>query len=341
MAEPKETALSPQRLMQIQSAALASRALAAAFDLDIFSLLAEGHEKAEDVATAAGASLRGVRMLLDGLSALEIIEKKEGRYRLFPESRSYLTRSSPDYIGALMAGDHLWESWSRLTQAVRTGLPVHNVVRRERAEKFFPILIKSLHVLNREPARRLAGVLGAGSGHAGLRVLDVGCGSAVWSLAIAEADRKARVTAQDFPAVLKETRELVARAGVGDRFDYLPGEFREVSFGRDAYDLALLGNIVHSEGEQSSRLLFRRLHDALRPKGRLVILDFLTNEDRTGPAPAVLFALNMLANTENGDTFALSEYRSWLNEAGFDAIELADIGEHVGTDSPAIIATRM
>jgi methylase of polypeptide subunit release factors len=46
-------------------------------------------------------------------------------------------------------------------------------------------------------------MLGAGSTHAGLRALDLGCGSGVWGIAVAEADADAQVTAQDLPKVLE------------------------------------------------------------------------------------------------------------------------------------------
>lgn len=340
MEKEVKAASDPQGLMQIYMAMMGSRALTAALQLDLFSHLAEGHETAADLAPAAGASERGTRMLLDGLCSLGLLGKEDGRYRLPPASRAFLVRSSPDYVGALMETDDLWDSWGELTTVVQSGRPVQAVENRERAEAFFPILIRSLHVLNREPARLLAKVLGAGAAHRGLRVLDIGAGSAVWSIAIAEADPEAHVTAQDFPGVLAHTRGFVERHGLAGRFDYLPGNLNDVSLGAEHFDLAILGNIVHSEGERSAQRLFSRLHAALRPGGRVAIIEFVPAEDRTGPPPAVLFALNMLVNTENGDTFTLSEYRAWLAEAGFAEVETADIGQELATASPAIIATK-
>lgn len=279
-------------------------------------------------------------MLLDALAALGLLRKADGRYQLPPASQAYLVRSSPDYVGALMEKDELWDAWGQLTTVVKSGRPVHAVEKRERAEAFFPTLIRSLHVLNREPARRLAAALGAAASGDGLSVLDVAAGSAVWSIAIAEANPKASVTAQDFAGVLGETRTFVARHGLGDRFDYLAGDLNEVSFGAARFDLAILGNIVHSEGEGSARRLFRRLHTALRPGGRIAIVEFVPADDRTGPPPAVLFALNMLVNTENGDTYTLAEYRAWLGEAGFTAIGALDIGSETGFAGAAIVATK-
>lgn len=337
---PAGLPMTPQGLMQMHMAMGASRVLSAAVQHALFSHIASGHESVAAIAAAAGTDPRATRMLLDALAALGLLGKEGGQYRLTPASRAYLVRESPDYVGALMEIDELWNAWSRLPAVVRSGRPSVTIEREAEAEAFFPTLIRSLHVLNRAPARRLAAALGLGTRHRGLRILDIGAGSAVWSIALAEADASAHVTAQDYPGVLKETAGFVTRHGLGDRFDYLAGNLNAVDFGADRFDLAVLGNIVHSEGEASSRRLFRRLHAALSSGGRLAILDFFPDEDRGGPVPAVLFALNMLVSTENGDTYTVSEYRAWLAEAGFASVETVEIGEDGLMPAPAVVATK-
>lgn len=68
----------------------------------------------------------------------------------------------------------------------------------------------------------------------------------------------------------------------------------------------------------------------------MVIIDMIPNDERTGPPYALLFALNMLVNTEEGGTYTLAEYTDWLKDAGFSRVETADIGSH----SPAIIGFK-
>src|SRR2546430_10613294 len=36
------------------------------------------------------------------------------------------------------------------------------------------------------------------------------------------------------------------------------------------------------------------------------------------PAPSLMFAVQMLVNTEKGDTFSFNEIKSWLEDAGLD-----------------------
>ena len=338
MAGPQNSSadLNPELLHQINFSLVPSRVLAAGVQLGVFSHIAAGKNTAEGIARAAKSNRRAMRMLLDALVACQLLTKKDSQYGLPPLAGKFLVRGSPDYMGGMMENDDLSEAWRHLAKAVRTGKPFHRVEKESLAVKFFPTLVSTLHVTNREPARRAAEALGVGSARQGLSAVDVACGSGVWGIAVAQADPQARVTAQDFPAMLRHTRKYLKTAGVEQQFDYLPGDLRKVEFGKQRYDLALLGNIVHSEGERSSRNLFRRLYRALRPGGRIAIVDMIPNDARTGPPFPVFFALNMLLNTQEGDTYTLAEYADWLMKAGFDRVEKADIGSH----SPIIIGYK-
>ncbi len=322
-----------QPIMQFSMSYAPSRCLTAATQLDVFSRMAEGHATAEAIARAAGVSPRGGRMLLDALAAFGVIRKADGRYRLTPAAERFLVRGRPDYVGSMWEADGLWEAWGHLAEAVRTGRPRVAVEQKDKAEQFFPALVRSLHVMNRPIAERAAEVLLPGSAGRGSRIIDVACGSGVWGIALAEADPQAKVTFQDFPGILAITREYAARHGVTNRSEFAAGDLRAFDFGEGRFDLAILGNIVHSEGERSSRELLGRLRRGLRSGGRVAIIDMVPDEARTGPPFALVFAVNMLVHTTEGDTFTLGEYTAWLKAAGFATVETADIGSH----SPMII----
>lgn len=326
----------PLLIRELSWAFARTRVLLTAVQLGVFDQLAAGRGTAAEVAAAAGASARGMRMLLDALVALDLLGKDGARYCLTPDAARYLVRASPDYLGHSFERDERWEAWSRLTESVRSGRPPRRVDARAQAEDYFPALVRSLHVTNRDAARRAAGVLVGADPRRPWRVLDVACGSGVWGIAVAEAAPAARVTALDFPGVLAATREFAARHGVADRFTELAGDLREVELGEECFDLAILGHIVHAEGEAASRELFGRVRRALVPGGRIAIADMVPRDDRSGPPFALLFALNMLLHTEHGDVFTLAQYREWLTSAGFAGVTTAEIGSH----SPLVVAAR-
>ncbi len=324
----------PDALLNLSFSFAGERVLSTALQLKFFSALAAGKQTAPAVAAHTGCSPRGSAMLLDALTGLGLLRKQAGVYALTPLSQRYLVRESPDYLGYMWEANRLWEMWGKLADSVRTGRPQMAVNQQHKAEEFFPTLVRSLHIQNRDKAQTLARRLTAG--RKGLRGIDIACGSGVWGIAVCEADPEARFVAQDFPTVLDLTRQYLRQHGVEKRYEFLPGNLREVDFGRDRFDLALLGNIVHSEGETSSRDLFRRLFLALRPGGRIAILDMLPNDTRTGPEFPLFFALNMLLATEEGGTYTLAEYTEWLQQAGFRTVETLDVNSH----SPAVLATK-
>lgn len=328
--------LSPEPIFQLSFSFVPSSVLSAGTTLDVFTHIAAGNKTVAEISQAAGASERGMQMLLDSLVAIQLLTKSGDSYDLTPVSAEFLVRDSQNYIGEMLRTDRTWEAWRHLTECVRTGESFQRVEAKDKAEDFFPMLVRGLHVINAQASRRVAEILGAGTTHKGMNVVDVACGSGVWGIAIAEADKTARVTAQDFPKLFETTKSYLKRHGVEAQYDFLPGDLKEVDFGESRYDLALLGNIVHSEGVESSQELFKRLHGALKPGGRVVIIDMVPNDERTGPPFPLFFALNMLLNTQQGGTYTLAEYTEWLNGAGFKRVETADIQSH----SPLIIAYK-
>lgn len=328
--------LHPEWLQQIFFSFAPSRVLTTSLQLAVFTHIARGNTTVAEISHVTSASQRGIRMLLDALVSLKLITKGEDKYALTPLSAECLVRDQPNYIGELMETNQTWEAWGKLTDVVREGKPLRQIGSQATAEQFFPVLLRSLHVLNLEPARKVARILGVGTSHIGMRLADLACGSGVWGIAIAEADEKARVTAQDFPRVLEITRHYLKRHGVQHRYDFLPGDLKQVELGVEQFDVVFFGNIIHSEGEMAGRTLFKRAYSALKPGGRIAIVDKVPNDERSGPPYPLLFAINMLINTQEGNTFTLSEYTNWLIESGFEHIETHEIG----WPSPLIIASR-
>jgi hypothetical protein len=116
--------------------------------------------------------------------------------------------------------------------------------------------------------------------------------------------------------VIPVTRKTVARFGLMKRFQFVAGDLLAADFGRN-HAVATLGHILHSEGEERSRALLRKTFAALASGGTIAVAEFLVNDERTEPLVGLLFAVNMLVNTDCGDTFSLREISAWLAEAGF------------------------
>jgi 3-hydroxy-5-methyl-1-naphthoate 3-O-methyltransferase len=317
----KKTMPSPAAVMQDLSGAWRARTLVAGVELDVFGRIASGKRTVKEIAEAANASPRGMASLLDALTAIGYLRKTGSRYGLQPISAEFLVPGGKDYVGAMAHALSLtWDAWKNLSEAVRSGRPVETVNIAEKGKKFFPKLVASIFPGNFAAATAVASQFAEKERRKIHRILDVAAGSGAWSLAFARAIPEARVTTVDFLEMTPITREFAEKLGVASRYDHLEGDLREVDFGRDRYDLVILGHIIHSEGEKRGTELLAKSYAALKPGGKLLIAEYVPNDTRTGPAMPLLFGLNMLLQTEEGAVFTLREYRAWLKAAGFGKV---------------------
>jgi 3-hydroxy-5-methyl-1-naphthoate 3-O-methyltransferase len=336
---PKQSASGPSPLQTYEDLlnfAWAGLALGAAVELDLFRHIAAGKTSAEQAAAAAGASEHGTRRLLDALCGMGYLKRNGQSYKLQRSAAEHLVRGKPLYMGdAAMIGKMLMGSWSMLAEVVKSGRPFQTGGSAEEREAFFAKLVPAIFPASFLAATATVKRLPAAARRRISRILDIGAGAAAWSIPFARALKRARVTVADYPAVTQVARQYAERWGVADRFDYLEGDFREVDFGT-GFDLAILGHIIHGEGPEWGRRLLKRTCEALNDGGMLLIAEFVPNDERTGPAAALLFGLNMLINTPAGDVFTMREYREWLKEAGFRKVATIP-APHV---SPLILATK-
>lgn len=325
MENVKNENITPEQIFQTSFGFAPARVLVSGIDLEVFTHIANGKHRVEEIADAIPADRRGVEILLNALVGLNFLIKTNGAYDLTPVSENFLVKGKPAYFGEFAQHvDLLWEPWQNLTEIIRTGKPFQYV--ENEGEAFFQKLVPKLFVLSYSSAKVAVDVLEVGKKWKNLKILDVGAGSAAWSIAFAETDKGTKVTAQDWPSILKITEEFVNKFGLANRYDYLSEDLRDVDFGRNSnlYDLAILGHICHSEGAERSKELISRISRVIKKGGKILIGDFIVDEDRSKAVFPLLFAVNMLTATENGNTFTLSEYTEWLKNAGFVNIRVID-----------------
>jgi ubiquinone/menaquinone biosynthesis C-methylase UbiE len=329
--------LSPAMVMEDLMGAWRSRAIVTAVELDVFSQIAAGKKTVKEVAKATGASERGIANLLDSLAAIHYLRKTGNRYGLEPLSAAFLVRGKKTYIGgSTQASSLTWSKWANLTETVKTGHPHEAIDSPNLGKEFFPQLVAGLFPGNFAASKAVVSQLSGKELGAIRKILDVGAGSGAWSLGFAQALPEARVTTVDFPEMTPITRKFAEELGVAGRYEYKEGDLRQVDFGRAIYDVVILGHIIHTEGEKHGKELVQKCYTALRQGGKLLIAEFVPNDARTGPEMPVLFGLNMLLHTEEGNVFTMREYRAWLKAAGFRKISTIP----VPPPATVIVATK-
>ena len=318
-------------------AAREARTLITGTELGLFTFIAEGDTTAERIARRLGAPRRGVERLLDALVGIGYLNKEDGRYGLEPLSEMYLVQGRDGYVGDMVHEMRLlWNSWSHLTDVIRSGEPVQPWDEEETGRRLFPQLVAALFPMSLNSARAVVASMPEERLAEITEVLDVAAGSAVWSIPFAQECPEVHVTTVDYPEVTSITREYTERYGVADRYSTLEGNLRTTDFGEGVYDLVVLGYIIQTEGPEWGRRLVEKAYRALKPGGQLLIAEMIPNDERTGPAAPLVYALDMVLHTTDGDVFTLAEYQEWLDKAGFAKVETIDIP----APWPLVLATR-
>jgi ubiquinone/menaquinone biosynthesis C-methylase UbiE len=312
--------LSPRPLMRILGDFANSRILDAALEYDFFTLIHNGSQSAEDVAREAGTDPRATRIVLDGLIALTLIEKKAGRYSLLPVSEAFLVKGKPSYIGDFRHVTlALWDGMAHLKQALKTGQPLSRMDTGDELQVWEKLVLGIIPIA--EPvAKALCDVLAIGVSRKGLRALDIAGGSSIFGMTILARDPSAQVTQLDWPNVNAVAKKLNRERGLEGKIRFIDGDHRSASIEANYYDLILASNFCRFESPKGNQELFQKAYAALKPGGSLVVNDFLPNEERTGPTFALRFSVYTLTHTPEGECWALSQYSDWLQAAGFSSI---------------------
>jgi precorrin-6B methylase 2 len=330
--------VTPDRIMQFAWGYAPPLILESAIRNGIFDALDSGPKNLDELQGATGTSVRGLAAIANTLVGLNFLAKDDtGRFSLMPESAAFLVQNKPSFMGGMIlhTSEQLIPKWLSLNEIVKTGKPLTAVNQEEAGGAFFEQLVLDIFPMSYPAAKTLAASLNLNNGVGAVSVLDLAAGSGVWGIALAQSSPQVKVTAVDWPEVLPLTKKTTARFGVDDRFNFVGGDLLSADFG-SGHQIATLGHILHSEGKARSRALLAKTFEALASGGTIAIAEFLVNKERTGPLNGLIFAVNMLVNTDEGGTWSFEEIGEWLADAGFvNARTLDSPGP-----SPLILATK-
>ena len=100
------------------------------------------------------------------------------------------------------------------------------------------------------------------------RVLDLGGGHALYSIALLEKYPELSITVQDLPEVIPVARQNAGAYGVEERLEFRGADFIEEALGT-GYDVVLCFNIL--SGKERTAIILPKVLQALKPGGRVLL----------------------------------------------------------------------
>lgn len=282
----------------------------AARKFGIFETIGKGISTVDEIALVCRIQKRPAQLLLDALCSLKVLDVRNGSYHLTPVMR-------------FLAGNYQNlsdEYWDYLPELLRSGRPWVKMDGAGQSEKQYEAQVTALAWMMKPAAEAAAVLLEIGLKRKALHILDIGAGSAIWSLTFAAKDNAASVTAVDWPAVLEIAKSFAKRVNLSQRFTAQPGNYHEVEFSTEAFDLVVIGNVTHIESPQGNEALFTKAYKSLKPGGEIVIFDIFPGQEE-GELSQSLYALGLALRTEQGHVYSRDELQELIVRSGFDGIQ--------------------
>jgi len=308
--------MNPNTIREFAASFQKSRILLSGFELDIFTNLDESGTTSNVIAKRLHLDEHSCERLMNALASLGFLEKQNHLFFNTAESFTFLSKKSSEYLGGLMHSNHLWKTWSNLTEVVRTGKSANPSEINTRGEDWLFPFINAMH----DRAKKLAPQQLANIDLSGIRsVLDIGGGSGAFSMEFVSRKPEIEATVFDLPNVVPITKIFLEKEGYSDRIQTHSGDYTTDELPK-GFDLAFLSAIIHSNSLEINQELIKKCFVSLNKNGRIVIQDWIMNNERTLPVSGAVFAINMLVGTEAGDCFTEQEVTGMLTAAGFKNI---------------------
>lgn len=306
------------QLLQLSGSYWSTCTLHAGVKMDLFSPLSQTPMTAEALARLLHADLRGLKMLLHALCAMELLEKEDQQFRCTEFSATYLAKQAPEYMGHIIMHHHyLVEGWSKLDQAVYTGTPVrksssHDTDGRER-ESF----LMGMYNLASQLAPKLAAELDLAGRK---RLLDLAGGPGTYAIHFCRKYPQLRAVVADLPTTRPFAEQTIARFGLSDRIKFLAADVIEDPIG-SGFDVVWISHLLHSLGPQTNQAVIDKAASALAGGGQILIQEFILEDHRTAPLHPALFSLNMLLGTASGQAYSQADLAAMLTKAGLSKVQ--------------------
>jgi SAM-dependent methyltransferase len=316
--EPEGPKLTTQRINEMAFSFRNSAMLIAALELGLFTAVSEGPAGPAEIAEKTGMPVESAERLMITCAALKLLERKGERYVNTPDVDRYLVRGRRTYFGDYLIYQvkNDYDGWkniaSRLKPPQRT---YHAMAADPRAARAFTTAgynssISVGHKLAKEFDFSRYSLF-----------LDLGGGSGCYSIAAAQRYPHLRTIVFDQPNVVAVAQEFIEQEGVSDRVSTVAGDFFDSEFPRGA-DLISYITPLQAYGPEDVQFLINKAFDAVEPGGGILILDYMMNEDKTGPMDSVFRHLGgLLSQTDPGYVNTAPEFCEYLKRAGFVDIE--------------------
>lgn len=273
-----------QRIQEYQEAQL----LFAGIRLDVFSHL-QDYSSPGEVAAHTGYHERNLRLFLNSLASIGLLDMQNGRYKNKPAADEYLNRNSDTYLGDYILFRERMTGLEHVEERVRNG-PVAEVEQSNDGLGVYDFYTLAKLTAREMYTGRVQSFLKAAecllNKNEPVKVLDLSGGPGVMAIELIKNYPGAEGVVFEHPEVARVPEETVKAAGLEGRIGIVAGDFLSDDIGKH-YDLIIASGILDFAKENINSMA-DKLYRALKPSGYLYLVSHDVSEDFLSPKESIV-----------------------------------------------------
>lgn len=314
----------PGPLLDLSMSTFQFWAMIGAMELGLFEHIDEaGAVDVPTLASKTGAAERGIERLVRALEPLGYLESEDGRYRLSSAAERSIPigefqKMAPFFKTQLL---EMEDAVRGFREAPEDGIIGWEPLQSGEVGHSYQVAMRWLAVQSTDDVVKKVDLPDGAE-----RMLDVGGGHGLYTVAFCREHSELRGSVLDWPVGLDAAREtLEENSDVADRIDLVERDFQKEQL-PEGYDFAFLGNIVHGVSPEDNRELFQKLARATTDRGTVAILDQLggVSGSTFGRGVASLLGLGLFLFS-GGRNYEYETLKGWLSKAGFPHVSHQDL----------------
>jgi 2-polyprenyl-3-methyl-5-hydroxy-6-metoxy-1,4-benzoquinol methylase len=309
----KWSGLAPIPLMDTHIAFVGARAIMEGVDCGVFESLSEKPKPLEQIAEDCNLNAYALRSLLGALTSSGYLKYREGNFSLSRLSKKWLLKESKHSLyNQMLFMKILWTWMSDMKSFIKTGTGprYHDEFNAEDTDTYQKGMLAVARVSATEVGKRTPVPLNA------TQMLDIGGSHGLFSVAICKQHPELHSIILDLPLAVEKASPLLLKENMGERIKYRAGDVLTAELGNEKYDLIFMANLVHHFSNQQNKELVKKIAQAMKPGGMLVIQEFVRSQtpkasDQVGAILDLFFALSSASGT-----WTVNEIQGWQNASG-------------------------
>jgi SAM-dependent methyltransferase len=316
---------SPARILALRESAFAADLFIAAVSyFDFFNWLDRSPAGIDEVCASLGIKQRPAEVMLTLFKAYGFIRERKGLFYLSDISRQYLLYGSPFNLSSYVSSLQNRPICLDMRQVMLTGRPANWAAAKNGKEWAASMEDSEFAAsftagMNSRGAYLAHGLLKAVGFEGYNRLLDIGGGSGIYSIIIAQNNPHLSAAVFEKPPVDKVAQYSINKYNLGGRIKVIDGDmFTDGLPG--GYDLHLVSHVFHDWDVPRVHALIKNSYASLKPGGKIIVHDAHINRRKTGPLSVAEYSVLLMFLSE-GKCYSIKEMEEMLKEAGFKNIE--------------------